>query len=169
MAFATKAFVYEWTDHYNGMFYIGYHKGSPDDGYIGSGKMFRKAYDSNPDLFTREIIAYGTMKEMKKLEKKLLKENNAAFNPRSYNLTNHSRGGHKHTAETKAKMGALKLGKPINRTKPAHNKGKPHSPEQIEKFLASRTYNKYTEEEKLVHSERMKLWWAERKAKNVRN
>ena len=84
----SEAFVYEWTDHYNGMFYVGFHKGSPDDGYIGSGKDFLKAYNKNPHLFTREIIAFGSLKVMAELERKLLKKNNARNNPLYYNLTN---------------------------------------------------------------------------------
>lgn len=192
MAFATDSFVYEWTDHYNGMFYIGYHKGSPDDGYIGSGKLFKKAYARNPHLFTREIIAQGSDSEMKELERKMLKEVNAANNPRYYNLRNIGNGGYshtseskqkiseaskgnqyakgyKHTAEAKEKISEAGKGNQYRKGHAAWNKGKPHSKEQIDKFLASRTYNKYTEEQKAEHSARMKLWWSERKAKNVCN
>lgn len=36
-------FIYEWTNTVNGKKYIGSHKGTPDDGYIGSGKIFQLA------------------------------------------------------------------------------------------------------------------------------
>lgn len=52
----THAFVYKWTNTSTQEYYIGVHKGTPDDGYIGSGKKFRLKYLSCPELFKREII-----------------------------------------------------------------------------------------------------------------
>lgn len=99
-----EAFVYEWTDNYNGMFYIGFHKGTEDDGYTGSGTLFTKAYNNNPHHFTREILATGTCLEMWKFEEQIQSKVNAAKNPRYYNMRNGG-SGYTHTAEAKAKMG----------------------------------------------------------------
>ena len=41
-----SGFVYRWTDTSNGMYYIGSHKGTPGDGYVGSGTWFMRAYKS---------------------------------------------------------------------------------------------------------------------------
>lgn len=52
----TNGFVYRWYDHSNGKFYIGSHKGNPNDGYLGGGVLFRRAYAKRPESFTREIM-----------------------------------------------------------------------------------------------------------------
>ena len=44
-----EAFVYKWTKT-DGFWYIGFHKGSIDDGYISSGEYFLEDYNKNPDL-----------------------------------------------------------------------------------------------------------------------
>lgn len=51
-------FIYEWTDSTNGKNYIGSHKGTIDDDYIGSGKHFISAYKKRLDAFTRKILEY---------------------------------------------------------------------------------------------------------------
>ena len=56
----TEGFVYRWYDASNGKFYIGSHKGSPDDGYLGGGaQLFRRAYAKRPESFIREIMYTG--------------------------------------------------------------------------------------------------------------
>lgn len=54
-------FVYQWTNKKNGKKYIGSHHGRADDGYVGSGVYFRKAYDKCPTNFVREILEYNTL------------------------------------------------------------------------------------------------------------
>ena len=49
-------FVYQWENN-NGEYYIGIHKGTPDDGYIGSGKVFSQRYEENSNDWERTIIA----------------------------------------------------------------------------------------------------------------
>lgn len=56
-------FVYKWTNKETGKFYIGSHFGSIDDGYVGSGVYFKRAYDQNHEIFQREIIEYITVNE----------------------------------------------------------------------------------------------------------
>jgi len=50
-------FIYKWTNLINGKMYIGSHKGTIDDGYIGSGKYFNHALNKyGIENFTREIL-----------------------------------------------------------------------------------------------------------------
>ena len=69
-------------------FYIGYHKGFVDDGYVCSGKHMLKEYKIRHDDFVRHILADGTRNDMRHLEGKILKALHAAKNPKFYNMTN---------------------------------------------------------------------------------
>lgn len=53
-------FVYIWFDSHRRKFYIGSHQGTTDDGYVGSGKLFTRAYNKRPTSFKRRIIEYVT-------------------------------------------------------------------------------------------------------------
>ena len=88
-----EAFVYKWTDSSNRKMYIGSHKGTVDDGYIGSGKHFKRAYNKRPEVFSREILYVGTYEDVLELEEFILTELNAANNDEYYNLKNSAVGG----------------------------------------------------------------------------
>jgi hypothetical protein len=49
-------FIYEWTNTVSGLKYIGKHQGTPDDGYIGSGTVFRNSYNKHPETYVRSIL-----------------------------------------------------------------------------------------------------------------
>ena len=67
------AFVYLWFDTKNRMFYLGYHKGTPDDSYTHSSNVMEKfTKTSIPSYMRRRILAMGTEQEMIELENKLL-------------------------------------------------------------------------------------------------
>ena len=85
-------FVYKWIDSSNQMYYIGSHKGTPNDRYIGSGIHFNRAYSKRPEAFSREIMYNGV--DYRELEEFILEELNAMNDPMSYNLKNASMGGH---------------------------------------------------------------------------
>lgn len=101
-----EGFVYEWTNLENGMKYIGSHKGTPDDGYVSSSKYMLNEYNKNPLSFSRKIIAYGKIEEMRQLETELLLLNDAATNSLFYNK--HNQNGKfictSHDDKTKSKM-----------------------------------------------------------------
>jgi hypothetical protein len=101
-----EAFVYEWTNIENGMKYIGSHKGNIDDGYISSSKIFITEYKKNPQIFIRNILATGSIVEMRELETKLLVECDASKNTMYYNK--HNQNGKficlEHSDKTKLKM-----------------------------------------------------------------
>lgn len=69
-----EAFVYKWTNTHTNKIYIGKHKGTPDDGYISSGKAFISAYYKNPDHFERSVIWQGSNTECLQKEWEFIKE-----------------------------------------------------------------------------------------------
>lgn len=86
-------FVYEWTDLTNGKNYIGSHHGSLNDGYIGSGLLFLRAYKKRPDKFNRKILEYvyeNDRKILLEIEQKYLDLINW-YN--TYNISAGARGG----------------------------------------------------------------------------
>lgn len=68
-----EAFVYLWYDAPNKKYYLGKHKGTPEDGYTHSSTMWEHfTKDNIPEGVTRRILAYGTNEEMCVLEHNLL-------------------------------------------------------------------------------------------------
>jgi hypothetical protein len=69
----TEAFIYLWYDAPNKMYYLGKHKGSPDDSYTHSSTIWESfTKDNIPEGVTRRILAYGTDEEMCILEHEFL-------------------------------------------------------------------------------------------------
>ena len=101
-------FVYKWTDLYNGKYYIGSHRGDINDGYIGSGYYFKKAYKKRKECFSREILYIG--KDYIELEEFILQELDCKNDVNSYNLTNNARGVSMQSKETKIKISESKKG-----------------------------------------------------------
>ena len=67
-----ESFVYKWTCHKTRKTYIGKHKGTPDDGYVSSSADFNLAYRRYPGRYTREILQYGSDRDMLSLEGRLI-------------------------------------------------------------------------------------------------
>ena len=84
-------FVYRWHDNSNGKYYVGSHKGSTDDKYIGSGILFRRAYNKRPHEFEREILYVGN--DYHEVEELVLLTLDAATDAKSYNMKNAAMGG----------------------------------------------------------------------------
>lgn len=84
-------FVYRWINRTNGMMYIGSHCGRIDDGYIGGGVYFIRAYNKNPNRFFREIVYQGD--NYRAVEEKLLLKFDCANQKCYYNLKNSAIGG----------------------------------------------------------------------------
>ena len=69
----SESFIYLWYDAPNKKYYLGKHKGSPDDTYTHSSTIWESfTKDNIPEGVTRRILAYGTDEEMCILEHKLL-------------------------------------------------------------------------------------------------
>ena len=88
-------FVYLWENTLDSKKYIGSHKGSINDKYIGSGIYFNRAYKGNEINFKRSILYFG--KNYRLYEDKLLKKLNVANSDNYYNLKNDATGGWEHT------------------------------------------------------------------------
>jgi len=85
-----EAFVYKWSNKAEDMFYVGYHTGHPDDGYVSSSNSFNSVYSQEPELFTREILAVGATDEMKAFETGYLRAVDAQHNKNYYNKWNNN-------------------------------------------------------------------------------
>lgn len=101
-------FVYKWNDFYNGKYYIGSHLGDVNDGYVGSGSYFKKAYKKRKECFSREILYIG--KDYIELEEFILQELDCKNDINSYNLTNNARGVSMQSEESKRKISKSKKG-----------------------------------------------------------
>lgn len=135
-----EAFVYCWRNVKNGMEYIGYHKGSENDGYISSSKNELFWTDHKLGLLERDILFRGSMEDCINEEINLLKS-------KSYdNLYNRNLNGKViFTEDVRKKMSEAKKGKPqTGKHKAARSEslkgrkggfsGKSHSSETIEKL-----------------------------------
>lgn len=84
-----------WTNLINGMWYIGSHQGTPDDGYLASGILINRAFKKyGMQNFKRDIIDQSVY--FREMEEFYLKSLNAANNPQSYNMKNTAIGGWNH-------------------------------------------------------------------------
>lgn len=142
-----EAFVYSWRNKTDGRLYVGYHKGTPTDGYVASSKIFLKEYHANPDNFERFIIAEGTLADMRVLETKILQGVNAADSNDFYNQHNNNskNGVISHSLKTKNKIAAKAKGRVVSeetrkKMSESHKKrwanGYQHSSEALAKMLA---------------------------------
>ncbi len=99
-----EAFVYCWKDKITDKQYIGWHKGTVDDGYVCSSKTMLDVYRSRPETFYRTIVAKGSPEEMVTLERCILEFLDAANNPMYYNLHNGGRFVNRKPLSEQAKM-----------------------------------------------------------------
>jgi hypothetical protein len=118
------SFVYIWHNISNGRKYVGYHKGTLDDGYICSSSNDNFWKDFDYDEFTREIVFEGTQEECLKYEQHYLK----SIDISSDEWYNNARGAEIiFTQEVKDKIRNHHLGKPSGML------GKKHSEESKKK------------------------------------
>ena len=114
---SSEAFLYLWYDAPNKKYYLGKHKGSPDDSYTHSSTVWESFTKSTiPDGVRRRILAYGTDGDMTKLEYDLLLNRQQKCWDRYYNVsagwpirvdnsgTNNPMYGRNHSEEAKKKM-----------------------------------------------------------------
>jgi len=162
-------FVYKWINQINMRWYVGSHCGSPNDGYIASGKIIKQAIKKNGlNNFKRQILYQG--QNYRQEEEKYLIEHDAANNPYSYNLKNTSIGGSvkgrtawnkgkpgtflgkTHNATTKQKMSSLK--KQHFKTRRGTFYGKSHTEKTLKKLQG--THNILTEQQVKVIKQKLK-------------
>lgn len=85
-----EAYLYSITDTVNDKLYIGWHKGTPDDGYFCTtyNKEFKEIIKTRPETLIKNIIAFGTQEDIYKLETAILVAEDAMNNYSYYNLSN---------------------------------------------------------------------------------
>lgn len=105
------SFVYCWTDRGTSKLYVGFHKGSPDDGYVCSSKHMLKEYKQRPHEFTREVLTRNTYDICRNFEIAIIKAMFAQGVP-CYNLN--AGGAVLHTPEIRAKISQTHKGKTIS-------------------------------------------------------
>jgi len=82
----SEAFVYLWYDSENRMFYLGKHKGTPEDRYTHSSSIWESfTKDNIPKGTKRRILTFGTHEEMCELEHNMLKNRKSRCWDRYYN------------------------------------------------------------------------------------
>ena len=115
-----ESFVYLWYDSRNKMFYLGKHKGTPDDGYTHSSNRWQQFNsDSVPEGVKRRVLTYGSDKDMYELETKLLLNRKEKCWDRYYNASIRGKfyrpleSYMPHTEETKRKMSETHKGKKL--------------------------------------------------------
>lgn len=106
-----EAFVYKWVRRTTEEFYVGVHLGHPEDGYIGSGHVFKEKYKAAPTEWFREyVIPCGTYEEALELEELIVDEDLVKM-PKCLNLRTGGRQG-KASDSTKIKISVRLKGKP---------------------------------------------------------
>ena len=82
--------MYKWENLTNHKFYVGYHKGSLDDGYISSShsKLFWDDFNNSEMIWKREILFIGAKNDCLFEEQKILKE----FDLKDSKIYNNARG-----------------------------------------------------------------------------
>ena len=105
------SFVYRWTNLTLNKIYIGWHKGTEDDGYVCSSasKQFWNDYHNTSYKWQREILFKGTMPECQLLESKILDSLDITSN-NVYNKRNNIMFNLDDEVRAKLKAAALKRG-----------------------------------------------------------
>jgi len=177
---SSEAFLYLWYDAPNKKYYLGKHKGSPDDSYTHSSTVWESFTKSTiPDGVKRRILAYGTNEEISKLEYDLLLNRQQKCWDRYYNVSagwpirvdisgpnnpmygksgpNNPMYGKKHSEEARKKMSKSQKGKKrseeTRKRMSEAQKGKKHSEEARKKMSESRKGKKRSEETRKRMSE----------------
>lgn len=115
-------FVYVWINRTNGRYYIGSHKGTPDDGYIGSGKAFLRAVKKyGIESFDRVVDYIGP--DFRQEETDLIRFFDAVNCPLGYNIMHNHEGYVALAPEAVARIAAK-------------NRGRKMQPEVVERVAA---------------------------------
>ncbi len=109
-----NGFIYLWINLTNGKLYVGSHWGKLDDGYIGSGVLFKKAVKKygihNFSRTILEIRKFRDRKDLQETEIFFLKSLNVVQKSRYYNMTDNA-GSSLRSKEACAKQAAALRGR----------------------------------------------------------
>jgi len=170
------SFVYRWTNKTLNKIYIGFHKGTEDDGYICSSasKKFWEDFNNPAYVWQREILYRGIMKECQEVERKLLDElditSEDVYNQRNnlmFNLDNEVRNKLSEAAKKRNQnpeyIEKLRQASRKQWENPEHrlnvskaNTGKKHSSETKQKIKEARAKQLITPESRMKAAEKLK-------------
>jgi len=141
-----EAFVYCWYNIESNKKYIGYHKGTIDDGYVSSSGNPQFWIDYESKKLKRQIVAKGTVKDCQKLERTLF-ENVDWKSDEYYNIAvggsvNFALNNPMYRKEIREKIGKI-------------HKGKVVSEETRKRLSKAQTGRKYSDETKEKHRKNM--------------
>lgn len=159
-------FVYVWLHLDSGHYYIGSHRGTPDDGYIGSGKHFKLAVKRyGIEAFHRTIDYVGP--DYRKEESDLIRFFDAVNCPLSYNLAHIDANYTAHSAETRAKISAKRALQVMSadsiKRAADKNRGKVISEKQRQQISDAHKGRVHTEQAR----QNMRDGWARRRAQRI--
>ena len=154
------SFIYMTTNLINGKKYIGMHKGSETDDYLGSGKLLLKAINKyGKENFKRKILEFSNSKdELEKLEVYYIKKYNAVYDDNFYNIHVGGSGGNTiagYTSEQKEEYKLKMRESLLNCNNPPY--GKPFSEKTKNKIRMKKLqyWENISEEERKNFSEIM--------------
>lgn len=142
--------IYKTTNTVTGKIYVGQHKtGTVDDGYLGSGKIIRRAIKKyGDDAFTREILEIcGSKEEANTAEEKWITKLDSTNKDIGYNITPHAYGGQPLSNESRQKISEKMKGRKLSEeTKEKMRKPKPprsdeHTENQRKSRIGKRWYH----------------------------
>jgi group I intron endonuclease len=104
-------FIYVTTNIINGKKYVGSHRGSPNDSYLGSGTIFKNSIKKyGAANFKREVLKECNIEENLFWEEKYIRDLNTLY-PNGYNLSKNG-GFNIFTDDLRKKLSDAKMGKP---------------------------------------------------------
>lgn len=151
MIFKKQYFIYLTTNLINGKKYIGKHYGLLDDGYLGSGKVFKEAVQKyGKENFSRQILEFClNQKDLNEAEKRWIKIFNAVEDSNFYNLEAGGQGGQNYQTLKNWYLNNPEKGKEINLKNAIRvNEWRQEHPEVIEKAVTAMQvgYQKWRQE-----------------------
>ena len=173
-----ESFIYLWYDAPNKMYYLGKHKGTPDDSYTHSSTIWEHfTKDNIPKGVRRRILAYGTDEKMCILEHKLLVNRKNRHWDRYYNESlgdpryvdvdvsgeNNPFFGKKHSEESRKKMSEKKSGE----NHPMYKHGNAVGCKSPDKEVRSRARKREYEHSKDNYNAKRREWYTKNRDKRV--
>lgn len=141
--------IYKITNLISGKIYVGQHKTQNiDDGYLGSGKLIRRALDKyGKENFSKEILEIvDSRDDANRLEEFWIEQLDSTNPSVGYNITNRAWGGQPITEETRLKISAA-------------TKGVPKSEEFKEKLRKPKPPRTQEHTDKIKASSKDKVWF----------
>ena len=138
MILRKQYFIYLTTNKINNKKYVGKHYGFLNDGYLGSGKLFKEAIQKyGKNNFTRQILEFCLdQKDLNEAEKRWIEYLRAVEDDNFYNLEKGGQGGQNYQTLKQWYLNNPEKGKTINLKNAIRvNKWKQEHPEVISKAV----------------------------------